>query len=80
MTIIKYNSATDIIVKFDNGYTTTCRYNTFKNGSIKSPYDKVVYKIGFIGEGIYKATENHKPTIQYDYWHSMLQRCYDKKI
>lgn len=80
MTILKYNNAFNMIVKFENGYTTNTTYQHFKSGSIKTPYDKVVYDVGFVGEGNYKVTENNRPTIQYDYWHSMLQRCYDKKF
>lgn len=80
MTIIEYKDCNNIIVEFENGYKVKSRYNHFQNGKIKSPYDKTVYGVGCIGEGEYRVKdENGNITIQYNYWHSMLQRCYDEK-
>ena len=82
MTIIKYNSARDVIVEFDDGYRTNARYKSFKDGYIFNPYIKTIFNIGYIGEGKYitKNKENNKLTLQYDYWRGMLRRCYDKKM
>lgn len=80
MTIIEYNNADDIVVEFENGYKTKSRYSHFKEGKIKSPYDKTIYGVACLGEGKYKTTINNKRTIQYKYWHSMLIRCHDKKF
>jgi len=76
MTIVEYYNKDNIIVKFNNGYTSRSTYNHFKNGTVKNPYDKQYYKVGFIGEGHYYKT-NYKKT--YKVWKSMLQRCYDEK-
>jgi hypothetical protein len=80
MIIIDYQNSSNVIVKFDNGYKTKCKYQQFKNGTIKNPYSKTVYNIGFTGEGIYKTKINGDRTKQYIKWMSMFQRCYDKKL
>lgn len=79
MKIIKYNSWDNILVEFENGYTTTCAYKEFKNGYVKNPYEKTIYNLGYIGEGKYKTSLNNKNTIQYTYWKNILKRCYDRK-
>ena len=76
ITIIKYNKYNDIIMKFDNGYVKHGSYKEFKNKSVKSPYCKTVYRIGYIGEGKYKVSINGKLTKPYQYWKSMIRRCY----
>ena len=76
ITIIKYNKYNDIIMKFDNGYIKHGSYKEFKNKSVKSPYCKSVYGIGYIGEGKYKVSINGKSTKPYQYWISMIRRCY----
>ena len=55
-------------------------YNPFKRGSIKCPYEKRVYGVGYLGEGKYKPSENGKLTRVYKTWHHMLERCYDEKV
>lgn len=49
MTIIEYNNAHDIIVKFDNGYTKKCEYKQFKKGTVKN----IKEKVGEINYNIY---------------------------
>jgi hypothetical protein len=79
MEIIEYQNYDNITVKFENDYITCSTYSNFKNGCIKNPYDKTVYGIGFIGEGKYKANNNHKQTRIYTTWTHMLRRCYNEK-
>lgn len=74
MTILEYNNTKDITVEFENGYKVYAQYNNFLKGNIKSPYDKTIYNIGYIGDGEYGVD-----LPQYDYWKSMLRRCYDEK-
>lgn len=80
MTIIKYNSAKDITIQFDNGFIKNTRYHRFKEGAVPSVYDKTVYNIGYLGEGVYEAYINDSFTKSYTKWKSMLQRCYDDKL
>lgn len=50
----------------------------FKKGEIKNPYHKSVFGVGFVGEGIYKPSENNRDTKEYSTWNGMLRRCYSK--
>lgn len=81
MEIIDYNGASDIIVEFiNNHYIIRTTYDQFNKGTIKNPYDKSLFGIGYLGEGKYKTTINRKSTPQYASWKSMLMRCYDKNF
>lgn len=78
MQIIKYRDANNITVQFDSGYKTKTTYHHFINGDTKYPYDKSVHNIGYLGEGDYTFFKEGKTkTIQYEYWTSMLDRCYN---
>ena len=72
MVLVEYNSAIDIIVQFENGYKSKSRYDHFIKGSIKSPYDKSVFGVGYLGEGKYSNLNSN----QHNIWQSMLNRCY----
>lgn len=75
MVIIEYKSAHDIVIEFDNGYITKSKYQHFKSGKIKNPYDKIIYGKGYLGEGKY-SSKNKKA---YNTWKGMLRRSYDPK-
>jgi len=77
MKIVEYNSSLDVTVQFE-GYRKKCQYVQFKTGQVSNPYDKTVYKIGFIGEGKYKVSNNKGKEVNHAYytWHGMLRRCY----
>ena len=81
MIIKEYRKAIDIDVYFPE-YNWTfehARYDNFKNGKIKCPYEPSTYGVGYLGEGKYTATENGKLKIEYIIWYDMLKRCYDPK-
>ncbi|STO12725.1 AP2 domain [[Flavobacterium] thermophilum] len=80
MEVVEYNSATDIWVKFEKGNHVHTNWKAFCKGDVKSVYDKTVYGIGYIGEGVYKPYENGKPSPQYSTWTGMLERCYSDKL
>lgn len=81
MTIDKYVNNTTVFVRFiDTGYVTVASYNNFLTGSVKSPYDKSVYGVGYTGLGKYKVSdENGKQTPAYATWRRMLERAYSSK-
>lgn len=76
MKIIEYKDASHIIVEFQDEYKTKVktRYEQFKKGWAANPYDKTVYNIGYLGEGIYNPKNNKNI---YIVWGSMIKRCYD---
>ena len=81
MIIKEYRKYSDIDIYFPE-YDWTfehARYNDFKNGEIKSPYEPRYYGVGYLGEGKYKIKENGKFKREFVIWVSMLQRCYDPK-
>ena len=79
MTIIQYIDWRNVIVKFENGYTTSTYLSQFKSGKVKNPIDKNIFNVGFLGEGSYKSTLKGKITNQYSAWKSMMRRCYSEK-
>ena len=81
MEIIEYRNTDDIDVYFEkyNWVAKNKRYDKFKKGKIKCPYENRIYGVGYTGEGKYNVSINKKPTKHYRAWHSMLKRCYDVK-
>ena len=79
MKIIEYNAYNDIWIEFQDRYKTKIHttYYIFKNGSIKNPYHKTSYGVGYLGVGKYKCKKNGKITKCYKTWSHMLERCYD---
>lgn len=80
MQIINYNLRSDIRVKFldEYGYETNTTYNNFTRGTIKNPYDKTIYGIGYLGEGGHHphAGNNGIQFDKYTAWQHMIGRCY----
>lgn len=82
MIIKEYRNIRDIDIYFPE-YDWTfehARYDSFKNGNIKCPYEPRIYGVGYSGEGEYKMSENGKNTDEYIIWHGMLMRCYDPEF
>lgn len=80
MTIIEYSHARDVTVEFEQGNKVHTEYKHFKNGNVKSVYDRSVCGVGFLGEGNYKSHEDGVVTDKYDVWRKMLCRCYDIRV
>ncbi|NRU52441.1 AP2 domain-containing protein [Clostridium beijerinckii] len=78
MKIIKYNSQDNITILFpEQDYIVyNRRYDEFKDGRIKSPFDRTIYNIGFIGIGNYKYDCKSKES---SVWRDMLRRCYSEE-
>ena len=82
MIIIRHKTNKDIDIYFPqyDWIFKGARYDHFKDGNVKCPYERRHCGIGYIGEGDYKRWENNKNTRVYNTWNSMLQRCYDEKL
>lgn len=81
MIIKEYRNNVNIDVYFPE-YDWTfeyIKYDNFKRGKIKCPYEPRIYGYGYLGEGKYKVSENGKLKMEYIIWHEMLRRCYDPK-
>ncbi len=81
MIICRYNGVRDIDVYFTeyNWVAKNKRYDHFKEGKIKCPYERRTYGKGYMGVGKYNSRENGKKTKCYDTWSQMMRRCYDNK-
>ena len=80
MKVIEYNSYSDVVVEFQDEYKERVHtaWNNFIKGGVKNPYCKSIYDVGYIGKK-YEVSKNGIHFKEYDAWHSMMQRCYDKK-
>lgn len=76
MKIIEYNNATNIMVKFEDGSVKTCTYFNFKNGEVKSCFDKTICGVGFLGDwnAPYKYINGKQPKV-YRTWKNAIERC-----
>lgn len=81
MTIVEYNSPTDIVVEFEDEMKTRKRttYGNFKRAQVKNPNRRSVYGVGFIGEGKHRPSIGGKNTKTYNTWLHMIKRCYCDK-
>jgi len=79
MSIIAYRGALDIDIQFkDGGIVSNTRYSDFLKGSIKNPYYKSVFGVGYIANGRYTSRVNGKKTKYYTFWKGIIERCYNK--
>ncbi|UGO50751.1 HNH endonuclease [Bacillus phage vB_BanS_Sophrita] len=42
--------------------------------------ERLIHNVAYTGEGRHKTRENNKTSIKYKTWHTMIRRCYDKKL
>lgn len=80
MKIIKYISATNILVEFQDKYhyKRKATWQEFNNGSIKNLYFPTVCGVGIVGEK-YPTCIDEIDLKEYTTWRGMLRRCYDGK-
>jgi len=76
-TIVRYTSATDMTIQYENGFLQKNNWRDFyKNKDFHSPLCRTVCGIGYLGEGIYTHSHPSK-----DMWTQMIHRVYnDKKL
>ena len=79
MEIIEYRKSNDIDVYFEeyNWIFYHTQYDNFRKGTLKCPYERRTYNIGYLGEGKYKTRVNNRKTEYYEEWIGMLRRCYN---
>ena len=77
--VTKYLGANDVWVRFEGNDENELTHTTFSrcvSGYVKNPNYRSVYGVGFLGYGEYKSHVGGKIAPSYDYWSSILQRCY----
>jgi hypothetical protein len=79
MEIIEYKNSSNILVKFEQGEPICAEYSQFHKGTLRNPYEKTIFGIGYLGKGEYKSKINFKHSTQYRTWYQMFVRCYDAK-
>ncbi|AUM58947.1 hypothetical protein BCP01_146 [Bacillus phage BCP01] len=80
MEVIEYNGNHDIYVKFTKGDVVHTDWKAFCKGEVVSVYDRTVYEVGYLGEGVYNPSEGGVVTRRYESWKHMLSRCYSAKF
>lgn len=78
MKIVEYNNNSDILVEFQDEYRAKVKtaYHNFKRGFVKNPY-KAIYGVATSDVDI--DWDDKYQRRLYDYWHSMIRRCYGVK-
>lgn len=81
MKIVEYNLYNNIVIEFQDEFKfrVHTRYDHFEKGDVKNPYFPSIFNVGIVGTK-YPVTINGKIVKEYDIWHSMIERCFDKKI
>lgn len=78
--VTEYIDSKKVRVRFEDGYGYENYYvaRDIRNGRVRSPYDKTVFGVGFIGEGKHKPSVNGVQTFAYKKWSQMFGRCYSE--
>lgn len=83
--VIDYVNYNKVQVMFldEHKWTTWTQISHLKKGSLKNPFHKSVFGIGFLGVNengeVPKCNINGQRTREYSCWKGMLQRCYSDK-
>ena len=79
MKIIEYNSSSDVIVEFQDEYKfkVNTSYGNFTHGTVKNLFAKSVFGVGITGNK-YPTRINGIKQKEYEAWHGILERCYEK--
>lgn len=64
-----------VTVRYEDGWTTVATKGNVIKGSVRNPYAKTMYGVGFRGEGPYTM---HKQ-LAHSKWGGMMTRCYDEQ-
>jgi hypothetical protein len=66
------------LVEFNDGYQKVVNRSSLAVGKIENPNRVTHFGVGFIGEGIFKASINKKPTRMYRLWCGIISRGYSE--
>ena len=72
--VIEYINNKEIVVIFDDtGYKNSYHAKDLRQGSIKDPFIRSVFEVGYLGDGPFSWSRTKKI---YDKWNKMFERCY----
>ena len=81
--IIEYYGNRQCTVKFNDERGTIVankEYADLQKRTVKNPFHKSLYGVGYMGQGIYKGRHRRgEKTKTYNTWNAMLERCYSEK-
>lgn len=78
--VIEYQGVKRVRVEFlSTGFKTFSQASHIRRGTVKDLMHPIVFGVGYIGVGSYRAYEGGKATPAYSVWHAMLERCYCPK-
>jgi len=82
MKIYQYRTNKDMDIMFTKSKCIiyNVKYNDFKTGSIKSPYETRTFGIGYLGQGKYETVIDGKKSKAYSTWLGIMARCYNLKV
>lgn len=80
--VLEYKKWNKILIEYQDKhkYRAYVTSTNLRKGSFKNPYRPKVYGVGFFGVGDFKGFGDGRPTPEYDAWHSMMSRCYNKQV
>lgn len=80
--VIDYFHNTKVTVKdlTHNCIIENLKIGNLKKGEVKSPYDRTIFGVGYLGIGEYYKTKNDICKKAYIEWNSMMTRCYSEKF
>lgn len=75
--VISYLGDDKYIVRFVDGYETVASSPQIKRDTIKNPFQKRVFGVGYVGIGDYKGNRGENKRLVHA-WRGLLTRCYDE--
>jgi hypothetical protein len=79
VTIVEYVDKNNVYIKFENSFIMKVRLSNLKRGSVKNPYHKEIFGVGYFGYGDHISSDKGNTNKQYRTWYNLLLRCYSEK-
>ena len=77
--VIAYRKFIDCDIQFEDGtILKNQQFDNVKRGTVKNPFHKSVYGVGYYGIGKYKARCGDTTNFYYRAWSGTIRRCYDE--
>lgn len=76
--VVSYKDRKSMVIRYldEYNYSATVAYSNLKSGAFRSPYEKTLRGVGYLGEGIHERKNGKKQTRAYTVWAAMIARCY----